>query len=87
MKQPPAMLYSALARTLGRALKAARLDAGMSQAAVAEHLATHRPIVARNERGIHLQRADLFFAHARVVGLTFQDACAIIDIVVAEHGR
>ncbi len=71
-----------LARTVGRALRAARLARGLTQHDVARALGTHRPIVARTEAGRHMSTLDRITRHALVVGLTLDDLGALIDASV-----
>lgn len=68
-----------LRAAFGRALRAARVARGLTQEHVARALGSHRPIIARTERGVHVLELRTAVRHAHVVGLTLDDVCALID--------
>lgn len=64
---------------VGRALRAARLARGLTQRDVARATGSHRPIIARTERGLHVPKLDVIVRHMTCVGLTLADLGAIMD--------
>lgn len=58
----------AMAR-LGAYLRAAREEAGLTQEQLAERARTHRPVIARLERGAHAPRLDTILRVAEALDL------------------
>ena len=60
-------LDDVLAAALGSRVRALRLAAGLSQAALAQRALTHRPVVGRIERGTHVPDLETMHRLARAL--------------------
>jgi transcriptional regulator with XRE-family HTH domain len=68
-----------LARQVGARVTAFRLAAGLSMAELAERSGTHRPIVGRVERGVHLPDWWTLAELARGLGVSMGELLAGVD--------
>ncbi len=60
---------SLIARQIGAVLRDRRVELGMTQPELARRVGTHRPLVARFEKGIHVPSLDTLFAYAEALDL------------------
>lgn len=60
-------LSGLLASQVGARLRALRLDAELSQGELAARAETHRPIISRLERGVHVPDLDVLARMARAL--------------------
>ena len=72
-----------LAKTVGLALRAARLARGLTQEDVARMTRSHRPIVARTEGGLHTPNLSVVVKHMIAVGFPLSDLGTLIDASVS----
>ena len=72
-------LSERIAKEVGSRLRLARLARGMTQAQVADIIHSHRPVVARTERGQHCTELHATVLHALAVGLTLRDIGDCVD--------
>jgi transcriptional regulator with XRE-family HTH domain len=70
---------------IGARLRELRLAAGLSQQTVAERAGSHRPIIARMERGAHVPNLEGAILIAEVCGGDWRDVTKVLDRVIAEH--
>lgn len=77
-----------VAKAIGAEIRRCRNEAGISQEALARRLGTHRPIVARVERGVHVPEIDLVCRYAHALGVhPIWDIISVIDDLAEEHVR
>lgn len=79
MRRPLTAQRSELARRVGARVRELRLDAEMTQEALARRCGSHRPIISRTERGVH--ELDLRFAAriARALGIDLPTLLVCLD--------
>lgn len=68
-----------IGRLVGKAVRAARVSAGLSQAAVARAVGMPRPSIARLERGRHVPTLDVLLDVASAMGLPPSRLLASLD--------
>lgn len=71
-----------IALAVGAELRRMRLAAGLSQQQVAVLIDSHRPIVCRIERGMHMPTFETCELFAAVTGGDLRDVLAAVDRVV-----
>lgn len=79
MKAPQSELQRRLARALGTRIRAYRWARCMTQQELADAAGTHRPIVSRIERGVHVPDLLTFAELARALRVTMRDFVRDID--------
>lgn len=72
-------LSELLATRVGERLRVLRLDAEMSQRELAARAGTHRPIISRLERGLHVPDLDELAAVARALDVDVLTVLAPLD--------
>lgn len=72
-------LSELLALHIGERLRALRLDAELSQRELAARAGTHRPIIGRLERGLHVPDLDVLAGVARALDVDVLTVLAPLD--------
>lgn len=72
-------LTGLLASHVGARLRSLRLDAELSQAELAARAGTHRPIIGRLERGLHVPELDVLARMARALDVDVLTVLAPLD--------
>lgn len=71
---------TALSKAVGSRLRELRQDAELTQEQVARAMQSHRPIVARIERGKHVISLDVLQRYARALELDIGTVLAPVDV-------
>jgi transcriptional regulator with XRE-family HTH domain len=71
--------------SIGIRLRALRLQAGLSQQRVAELAGSHRPIIARMEKGHHVPTLQGAICFAEICGGSWRDVTEVLDEVIMAH--
>lgn len=72
-------LSALLAVRVGERLRALRVDTELSQAELAARAGTHRPIIGRLERGLHVPELDVLARVARALDVDVVTVLAPLD--------
>jgi transcriptional regulator with XRE-family HTH domain len=68
-------------QSIGRAVRARRLELDWSQSELARRSGTHRLIVGRVERGLHKPSLDTLIRYAQALG------CSVSDLALEAEGQ
>ncbi len=70
LRRPPSMHHcnAIIAKVVGHMLKEMRLRAKLSQSEVAKRIGSHRPIISRSERGMHVTSLEVLVKQVHACG-------------------
>ena len=81
---PPVFSQEA-GKAVGARLRELRVAAKLSQVDVAVLLESHRPVISRLERGVHMPKIDTIILFAEVCDGDAYDVALVLDRVIAEY--
>ena len=76
-----------IAHRVGARVRELRLDAEMTQGELARRISTHRPIVSRVERGLHMPRLEELERYATALELDVATLLVCLDEAWIDAGR